>query len=57
MSKIQMAAMLILAVAMGTVLTTSELHRYPATKVVPMPSDGSASPLPAPIVVGPRRIP
>jgi hypothetical protein len=57
MSKTQMAMLSLLAVAMFTVLIALDLHRYPATRFVAMPADGSAPPLPAPIEVGPGRIP
>jgi hypothetical protein len=53
MSKHQMAMLSLLAAAMFTVLIALESQRYSASSFVPMPADGSAPPLPAPIEVGP----
>jgi hypothetical protein len=56
MSKYQMAVLILLTAAMWTAYAALS-PRYPAASVVRMPADGSAPPLPAPIEVGPGRIP
>jgi hypothetical protein len=53
MSRRQMALLSLLAAAMFVGIWALS-PRYPV--VVPMPADGSAPPLPAPIEVGPGRI-
>jgi hypothetical protein len=54
MSKIQMALLSLLAAMMWTVvIALSPRYAVPP----PMPTDGSAPPLPPPIQVGPGRIP
>jgi hypothetical protein len=55
MSKYQMALLTVLAAAMWAVLIVLD-PPYRASSLVPMPADGSAPPLPAPIEVGPGRI-
>ena len=54
MSKYQMALLTVLAVVMWTAIAALS-PRYPVT--MPIQADGSAPSLPAPIEVGPGRIP
>ena len=56
MSKDLIALLTVLAVALWAAIAAMS-PRYPAASVVRMPADGSAPPLPAPIEVGPGRIP